>query len=105
MKIIRKLKFKSEIFKSCNKSTFYKFFYKFFRYVKMSKNLWAKDYQGNNERLLKKSSPKILKSFYKRKRKKQQYGCECYNILSENEKYELVGYRKICYIMRKNVLL
>ena len=53
----------------------------------------------------KKSSPKILKSFYKRKRKKQQYGCECYNNLSENEKYELVGYRKICHIMRKNVLL
>ena len=69
MKIIRKLKFKSEIFKSCNKSTFYKFFYKFFIYIKMSKNVWAKDYQGNKERLRKKSSPKILKSSIEEKDK------------------------------------
>ena len=65
-----KFKFKSGIFKSSNKYIFYNFFYKsffyfflffiylfifFFIYMKMSKNLLAKYYQENKERLQKKS--------------------------------------------------
>ena len=50
-----KLKFKSDIFISCNKSIFYNFFYNFFSiYIKISKNLSAKYYQENKERLQKK---------------------------------------------------
>ena len=41
----------------------------------------------------KKSSQKISKSFYRRK-KKWQYGCEHYKNLSEDEKQKLVEYRK-----------
>ena len=51
-----KLKFKSDIFKSSNKSTFNKFVISFFYYffyvcIQMSKNLSAKYYQENIERL------------------------------------------------------
>ena len=53
----------------------------------------------------KRSSWKIPKSFYRWKRKKWQYGCECYKNLSEDEKQKLIDYRKKYYRMRKNALL
>ena len=62
-----KLKLKSDIFKSSN-NFFYNFRYNFFLiYIKMSKNLSAKKYQGNKERLQKKA-------------------CERYQNLSKEEK-------------------
>ena len=42
----------------------------------------------------KKKSQKISKSFSKSKRKKQQYGQDCYKNLSKDEKQKLVEYRK-----------
>ena len=49
---------------------------------------------------------KNIKNFLKKKRKKnQQYGCECYKNLSKDVKQKLVDYRKKHYRMRKNVLL
>ena len=42
----------------------------------------------------KKKPRKISKSFSKRKRKKQQYGQDCYKNLSKDEKQKLVEYRK-----------
>ena len=48
MQIIKKLKFKSDNFKSSNKSILL-----FFIYIKVSKNVSAKSYQGNKERLQK----------------------------------------------------
>ena len=61
MCIITKLKFKSDILKSSNKSIFYNFFkfffYDFFfMYIKMSKTLSVKYYQENKERQQKKTS-------------------------------------------------
>ena len=55
-----KLKFESDIFKCFNKSIFYKVFYNFFFnfffiYIKMSKDLSAKYYQGNKEKPQKKA--------------------------------------------------
>ena len=69
-----KLKFKSDFFKSSNKLIFYKFFYKlflgfFFIYIKLSKNLSAKYYQENKERLQKKLV-KDITIFLKKKKKK-----------------------------------
>ena len=62
-----KLKLKSDIFKSSN-HFFYNFLYNFFLiYIKMFKNLSAKKYQGNKERLQKKA-------------------CERYQNLSKEEK-------------------
>ena len=51
-----KLKFQSDIFKSSNKANFYSFFiiffYNFFYiFIRMYKNLSAKYYQKNKERL------------------------------------------------------
>ena len=37
----------------------------------------------------------MSKSFLKRKRKKQQYGCERYKNLSEEEKINLLSIKKI----------
>ena len=70
-----KAKFKSDIFKSSDKSIFYKFFYKLFFviflfiYIKMSKDLSAKYYQENKKRLQKKVL-KDIKIFLKKKKKK-----------------------------------
>ena len=59
--------------------------------MKMSKGLSAKYYQENYQ----KRFWKILKSFYRRKKKKKrQYGYERYKNLSEDEEQELVKYRK-----------
>ena len=49
---------------------------------------------------------KDTKIFLKKKKKeKQQYCCECYKNISENEKQKPVKYRKKYYRMRKNALL
>ena len=63
----------------------------FFIYIKLSKNLSAKYYQENED--YKKSLWKICKIFLKKK-KKQQYGCECYKNLSEAKTNKLVEYRE-----------
>ena len=59
----------------------------------MPKNLIAKSYQKNKKRLQKKLV-KDIKIFLKKKKKKQQYGCERYKNLSEEKKQKLVEYRK-----------
>ena len=95
-----KLEFKSDIFKSFDKSTFllilfYNFSYNFFFiYIKMSKNLSAKYYQENKERLQKKSRKRYQNLSKEEKGKKQQYGRERYKNLSEEKKQKLVEYRK-----------
>ena len=52
----------------------------------MSKHLSAKYYQENKERLHKKLVKDIKIFLKKRKKKKPQYGCECYKNLSKDEK-------------------
>ena len=69
-------------------------------YVKMSKNLSAKYYQENKERLQKKAH-KRYQNLYKEE-KNQQYGCKRYKNLSEDEKQKLAGYRKKYHRMRRN---
>ena len=59
----------------------------------MSKNLPTKYSQENKESLQKKLV-KDIKVFLKKKEKKQQYSCECYKNLSEDEEQRLVEYRK-----------
>ena len=58
---MEKLKFKSDIFKSSNKSISNEFLYTyiFFTYIKMSKNPSAKYYQENKERLQEKTCEDI----------------------------------------------
>ena len=58
---MEKLKFKSDIFKSSNKSISNEFLYIyiFFIYIKMSKNPSAKYYQENKERLQEKTCEDI----------------------------------------------
>ena len=68
----------------------------------MSKNLSAKYYQENKERLQKKLV-KDIKIFLK-KTKYQQFGRERYKNLSEDEKNKLVEYRNKYYRMRKSTL-
>ena len=60
----------------------------------MPKNLSAKYYQDNKERLQKKACEKYQIYLKKKKKKKQQYGCEHYKNLSEDEKQKPVEYRK-----------
>ena len=67
----------------------------------MPKNLSAKYYQDNKERLQKKACEKYQIYLKKKKKKKQQYGCENYKNLSEDEKQKLVEYRKKYYRIRK----
>ena len=71
----------------------------------MSKNLSAKYYQENKERLQKKACEKYQNLSKEKKEKKRQYGRECYQNLSEDEKNKLVEYRKKYYRMRKDTLL
>ena len=71
----------------------------------MSKNLSAKYYQENKERLQKNCLKDIKIFIKKKKKKKQQYGHERYKNLSEDVKQKLVDYRKKYYRMRKNALL
>ena len=56
----------------------------------MSKNLSAKYYQENKERLQKKARERYQNLSKKEKEKKQQYGCERNKNHSKNEKQKLV---------------
>ena len=60
----------------------------------MSKNLSAKYYQENKERLQKKACKRYQNLSKEEKEKKRQYGHECYKNLSEDEKQKLVENRK-----------
>ena len=74
-------------------------------YMKVPKNLSAKDYQENKERLQKKAR-QIYQNFSKQeKEKNQRYGRACYKNLSEDKRKKLVEYRKKYYRTRKNVFL
>ena len=56
----------------------------------MFRNLSAKYYQENNERLHNKIVKYIKAILKKKKKKKRQYGWERYKYLSEDEKQKLV---------------
>ena len=66
----------------------------------MSKNLSAKYYQENKERLKKKALKRDQNLSKEEKEKKQQYGRARF---SEDEKQKLVQYRKKYYRMRKKI--
>ena len=71
----------------------------------MSKNLSAKYYQENNERLQKKARERYQNLSKEEKEKKQQYNHERYKNLSEDETQKLVEYRNKYYGMRKKYLI
>ena len=83
-----KLKLKSDIFKSFNKSI-----------------CFIICFIENKERLQKKARERYQNLSKEEKEKKQQYGREHYKNLSEDEKNKLVEYRKKYYRMRKKTLL
>ena len=56
----------------------------------------------NEENIQKKVPWKIWKSYWRRKKQKQEYGHEWYKNLSETEKQRLVEYRKRYYEMQNN---
>ena len=60
----------------------------------MSKNLSAKYYQENKERLPEKARERYQNLSKGEKEKNQQYGRERHKNLSEDEKQKLVEYRK-----------
>ena len=60
----------------------------------MSKNLSAKCYQENKERLQKKTRERYQNLSKEEKEKKRQYGRERCKNLPEDEKNKLVDYRK-----------
>ena len=65
----------------------------FLIYIKMSKNLSARYYQENKERL-QKSSWTYQNLPKEEKEQKWHYGRECYKNLSKDEKNKLVKYTK-----------
>ena len=69
----------------------------------MSKNLSAKYYQKNKERLQKKARKRYQNISKEENEKKQQYGCERYKKLSEDEKQKQVEYRKKYHRTRKTL--
>ena len=71
----------------------------------MSKNLSAKYYQENKERLQKKLVKDIKILLKKKMKKKWQYGCEHYKNLLEDEKQKLVEYKKILQNKKKSCIL
>ena len=77
------LKFKYNIFKSSNKSIFYKsfeisFLYFIFIYIKISKNLLAKYYKENKEKIQKKARERYQSFSKKEKEIKQKHGSNRY---------------------------
>ena len=70
----------------------------------MSKNLSAKHYQENKERLQKKLA-KDIQILLKKKKKKSNNTCDCCKNLSKNEKQKLVEDRKKYYRMRKKCFI
>ena len=71
----------------------------------MSKNLLAKYYQGNKERLQKPPERYQNLSKQKKKEKERQYHHKRYKNLSEDEIQNLFEYRKKYYRMTRNALL
>ena len=67
----------------------------------MSKNLSAKYYQENKERLEKKARERYQNLSKEEKEKKRQYDREDYKNLSEDEKNKQIKYRTNYYRMRK----
>ena len=59
----------------------------------LSKDLCARYYQKNIEKIQRKSC----------ERYKQEYGCKKYKNLSETEKERVVEYRKIYHELQKNI--
>ena len=59
----------------------------------MSEILSAKYYQENRERLQEKLVKDIKICLKEENEKEQQYGCECFKNLSEDEKQKLAEYR------------
>ena len=83
---------------------FYDFFYVFvFIYIKISKNLSAKYYQENKERLQKKLL-KDIKMFLKKKKKKSDNMVVNVTKISQMMKKSLFEYRKKRYRIRKKML-
>ena len=72
-------------------------------YIKKSKNLSAKYYQGNKKKTTKTFCERYQNLSKEEKQKKQQYGREHYKNLSEAEKQKLVEFRKKYYRMRKKI--
>ena len=77
------LKFKRNIFKSSNKSIFYKsfeisFLYFIFIYIKISKNLLAKYYKENKEKIQKKARERYQSFSKEEKEIKQKHGSNRY---------------------------
>ena len=70
----------------------------------MPKNVSAKYYQENKERRQKQIVKDIKIFLRKEKKKRQQYGLERYENLSDDEQQKLVEYRKKYYSMRNNPL-
>ena len=89
MWIITKFKFKSAILKSSNKSILYNYLL-----LKMFKNLSAKYYQENKERLQEKACERYQNLSKEKKEKKRQYGHDHYKNCLQVEKQKLVEYKK-----------
>ena len=70
----------------------------------MSKNLSAKYYQENNERLKEKACERYQNLSKEEKEKKRQHGRECYKNLSEDEKQNLFSFFNILW-NEKNCLI
>ena len=63
----------------------------------MSKDLSAKYYQKNNERLQNKTVQRHQDLSKEKKSKKREYGCKRYKNLLRDINQSLVEYRKKCY--------
>ena len=92
-------------------SPFFKFFFKnvfiiFVSYISKCLKIYQRNIINKIKKDNRRKLVKDIKIFLKKKKKeKQQYCCECYKNISENEKQKLVKYRKKYYRMRKNALL
>ena len=71
----------------------------------MSKNLSAKYYQKNKEKLQKEAFERYQSFCKKEKEKKQQYGCERYKNLSEDEKINWLGMEKNIIEKKRFILI
>ena len=88
---------------------FYKYIYIFSYFIYLYIHKCQKIYQLNIIKKIKKTTKKARERYQdlskEEKWKKQQYHCECYKNLSENEKKKLVDLEKKYYRMTKNALL
>ena len=60
----------------------------------MSINLSTNYYQHNKETLQKKKLMKDIKIFLKKKKKNEEYGCECYKIIQKMKNKSLLSIEK-----------